>query len=200
MPKYFRIRKMDIVDVPAVAALVKEFSLYMHALGETSDLKLDAESLERDGFGTEPAFQGIVAEESPLISGFLLYHSGYDTDAACRLVFVVDLFVTKRAQGQGIGFALMTEALRAGLARMQEIGGAQPGDRTMVDALLPALDALVDQGLPAAARAAREGADRTARMTRAKAGRSAYINADQLAGNVDPGAEAVARLLEQLAH
>ncbi|MBS0225946.1 MAG: GNAT family N-acetyltransferase [Proteobacteria bacterium] len=117
MPKYFRIRKMDIVDVPAVAALVKEFSLYMHALGETSDLKLDAESLERDGFGTEPAFQGIVAEESPLISGFLLYHSGYDTDAACRLVFVVDLFVTKRAQGQGIGFALMTEAKAIALAQ-----------------------------------------------------------------------------------
>lgn len=93
----------------------------------------------------------------------------------------------------------LTEALRVGLARMQEIGGAQPGDRTMVDALLPALDALAVQGLPAAARAAREGADRTARMTRAKAGRSAYINADQLTGHVDPGAEAVARLLEHLA-
>ena len=36
----------------------------------------------------------------------------------------------------------MRETLKAGLARMQEIGGAQVGDRTMVDALAPALEAL----------------------------------------------------------
>ena len=92
----------------------------------------------------------------------------------------------------------LAEALRAGLTRMQEIGGASPGDRMMVDALLPAIERL-SQGLPAAAGAARDGADRTAQMTRAKAGRSAYINADQLKGHVDPGAEAVARLFEHLA-
>ncbi|MCA0846254.1 dihydroxyacetone kinase subunit DhaK [Salipiger thiooxidans] len=46
---------------------------------------------------------------------------------------------------------------------------------------------------------AENGADRTATMEAAKAGRSAYINADQLKGEVDPGAEAVARLFESLA-
>ncbi len=93
----------------------------------------------------------------------------------------------------------MTEALKAGLQRMQEIGGAHPGDRTMVDALYPALEALATGGLAAAAHAARTGADLTAGMTRAKAGRSAYINAAQLTGHTDPGAEAVARLFEHLA-
>jgi len=91
----------------------------------------------------------------------------------------------------------MREALKTGLARMQEIGGARPGDRTMIDALAPALDALAD-GLPAAATAARSGANSTAAMLRANAGRSAYINADQLRGQIDPGAEAVARLFERL--
>ncbi|OYU38234.1 MAG: dihydroxyacetone kinase [Pseudorhodobacter sp. PARRP1] len=92
----------------------------------------------------------------------------------------------------------MREALQAGLARMRQIGGANPGDRTMVDALLPALDAL-DHGLGHAAKAARDGANYTATLTTAKAGRSTYINADQLSGHVDPGAEAVARLFEHLA-
>lgn len=46
---------------------------------------------------------------------------------------------------------------------------------------------------------AENGADRTATMEAAKAGRSAYINADQLNGQVGPGAEAVARLFESLA-
>ncbi|MEQ9260877.1 MAG: dihydroxyacetone kinase subunit DhaK [Roseovarius sp.] len=91
----------------------------------------------------------------------------------------------------------LREALNAGLKRMQEIGGAEPGDRTMIDALQPALENL-SAGLPQAARAAREGADRTAEMATAKAGRSAYINAEQLKGHVDPGAEAVARLFERL--
>ena len=92
----------------------------------------------------------------------------------------------------------LREALQDGLDRMREIGGANPGDRTMIDALLPALDALKD-GLKEAAFAARKGADYTATLTTAKAGRATYINAEQLKGHVDPGAEAVARLFEALA-
>lgn len=94
--------------------------------------------------------------------------------------------------------AAMTQALQAGLSRMQEIGGAKTGDRTMIDALSPALEAL-DSDLPAAAAAARKGADATASILKAKAGRSAYIGAAQLEGHIDPGAEAVARLFEVLA-
>jgi len=92
----------------------------------------------------------------------------------------------------------MRSALQAGLERMQEIGGAKPGDRTMIDALMPALDALED-GLPPAAKAARAGANHTATLTKANAGRASYINAEQLEGHIDPGAEAVARLFEHLA-
>lgn len=106
------------------------------------------------------------------------------------------IFFTATGDAASSGLS-MRGALQAGLERMQQIGGAEPGDRTMVDALKPALEAL-DEGLAAAAEAARVGADRTASMVKANAGRAAYINADQLRGNVDPGAEAVARLLEQL--
>jgi ATP-dependent dihydroxyacetone kinase len=89
------------------------------------------------------------------------------------------------------------DALKAGLDRIQQVGGARPGDRTMIDALLPAFEALRD-GMAAAAKAARQGADQTATITHAKAGRASYIAADQLAGHNDPGAEAVALLFEQL--
>jgi dihydroxyacetone kinase len=92
----------------------------------------------------------------------------------------------------------LAESLLEGLSRMQEIGGAGIGDRTMVDALLPALLSL-NLGLPQAAKAAREGADDTASMLKARSGRASYVGADQLAGHVDPGAEAVARLFEALA-
>jgi dihydroxyacetone kinase len=70
----------------------------------------------------------------------------------------------------------------------------------MIDALAPALAALVSgRSIAEAAIAAREGANATAMMTRAKAGRSSYVSATNLQGIVDPGAEAVACLLEGLA-
>jgi ATP-dependent dihydroxyacetone kinase len=89
------------------------------------------------------------------------------------------------------------DALKAGLSRIQQVGGAGPGDRTMIDALAPALQAL-PSGLAASAIAARKGANHTATIKRAKAGRASYISESNLAGHNDPGAEAVARLFEEL--
>ncbi|MCF8502033.1 MAG: dihydroxyacetone kinase subunit DhaK, partial [Rhodospirillum sp.] len=63
------------------------------------------------------------------------------------------------------------ESLSAGLDRIQQVGGARPGDRTMIDALAPALTHL-GTGFATAATAARAGADLTATIGRAKAGRA----------------------------
>ncbi len=94
--------------------------------------------------------------------------------------------------------APVPEALRRGLERVSEVGGAKVGDRTMIDALSPALNALPN-GMAAAADAARTGADATASIHRAKAGRAAYVPAENLKGHNDPGAEAVALVFEGLA-
>jgi|TARA_B110000093_G_C12950535_1_gene402360 dihydroxyacetone kinase len=88
-------------------------------------------------------------------------------------------------------------ALKSGLERMQQVGGAEIGDRTMVDALHPALEVL-HLGVSEASDAARKGANHTATIIKAKVGRASYINAEQLEGNIDPGAEAVARLFKHL--
>ncbi|SFH94197.1 dihydroxyacetone kinase subunit DhaK [Albimonas pacifica] len=106
------------------------------------------------------------------------------------------IFFAAAGDGSAAGKDLVG-ALRAGLDRVQQVGGAQPGDRTLVDALKPALEAL-PRGLAAAAAAARAGADATAAITHARAGRASYLSAESLAGHNDPGAEAVARLFERL--
>ncbi|MDG1459587.1 MAG: dihydroxyacetone kinase subunit DhaK [Pseudoprimorskyibacter sp.] len=107
------------------------------------------------------------------------------------------IFFTAAGDAAASG-APMAQAYKAGLGRMQRIGGAELGDRTMVDALSPALDVLITEGVTKAALAARRGADYTARLSTAKAGRSAYVSEEQLIGHIDPGAEAVARLFECL--
>ena len=91
-------------------------------------------------------------------------------------------------------------ALSEGLLRIQHYGGAKEGDRTMLDALIPAVAALkAGENLAAAAAAARRGADRTATMKIARAGRSSYIPEASLQGVPDPGAVAMASVFEALA-
>jgi ATP-dependent dihydroxyacetone kinase len=93
-----------------------------------------------------------------------------------------------------------TIAFLEGLNKVKEYGGAKLGDRTMIDALEPALHALAKgKTLQVAATLARQGAEATAKMQKAAAGRASYVPSDSLGGIVDPGAEAVAVLFEALA-
>ncbi len=98
------------------------------------------------------------------------------------------------------GFAA---ALRAGVGGVQERGKAALGDKTMLDALLPACDAMeaalaggadLVGGLQAAVEAATEGRDATAPMV-ARKGRASYLG-ERSAGHVDPGATSSVLLLE----
>ncbi len=89
-------------------------------------------------------------------------------------------------------------ALEAGVERMGFYGGARAGFRTMLDAWLPASQALLQgQGLVGAAIAARQGVEATRDMA-ALAGRANYVPAELTKGHPDPGAEAVATSLEAL--
>jgi dihydroxyacetone kinase len=92
----------------------------------------------------------------------------------------------------------LPEALLSGLAQMKQYGGADLGDRTLIDALQPALEALQKGDLKAAAQAAQAGADATAKMVKAGAGRSSYVNKENLDGVTDPGAVAVAEVFKPL--
>lgn len=81
------------------------------------------------------------------------------------------------------------EAFREGTAAIATLGDAKPGDRTMLDALQPAADALASGGLETAVEAARAGAAATASMA-PRRGRSSYLG-ERAMGVPDPGAEAV---------
>jgi triose/dihydroxyacetone kinase / FAD-AMP lyase (cyclizing) len=97
-------------------------------------------------------------------------------------------------------------AFRSGCAAIAELGGAAPGDRTMLDALLPAAAAFQDgvssrrtraDALRSAADAAAEGVRATAGIL-PRRGRSSYLN-ERALGHPDPGAEAIAVVLGALA-
>ncbi|MBP1859251.1 dihydroxyacetone kinase subunit DhaK [Rhizobium herbae] len=111
---------------------------------------------------------------------------------------LLSIFFTAAGKASGDG-ASLAASLLAGLDRMTFYGGAHPGDRTMVDALSPALHAMSITGVRAAADEARKGAEATRAMRKAKAGRSAYIGESDLDGVMDPGAHAVAEAFAAVA-
>lgn len=88
------------------------------------------------------------------------------------------------------------QALRAGVDAVMALGGAAPGDKTMIDALVPAVDALGD-GFTAARAAAEEGAVATTPL-QARKGRASYLG-ERSIGHQDPGATSSALLIAGLA-
>jgi dihydroxyacetone kinase len=88
------------------------------------------------------------------------------------------------------------DAFEGAIAALQDIGGARPGDRTMLDALVPASVAWRQNGWPAGASAAEAAAEATASM-RPKMGRAAYLG-DRAMGQPDGGAVAVAIWLKAI--
>ncbi|MEU5143119.1 dihydroxyacetone kinase subunit DhaL [Streptomyces sp. NPDC021139] len=89
----------------------------------------------------------------------------------------------------------LAEALRVGVDAVRTLGGAAPGDKTMVDALVPAVDALGDS-FAAARTAAVDGAEATTPM-QARKGRASYLG-ERSIGHQDPGATSAALLFEAL--
>lgn len=111
---------------------------------------------------------------------------------------LMSIFFTAAGQAVHDGKPL-PEALLRGLKQMKHYGGADLGDRTLIDALQPALEALQAQGLEAAVAAAKKGAADTATMQKAGAGRSSYVNSQNLEGVTDPGAVAIAEVFAAIA-
>ncbi|WP_329123884.1 dihydroxyacetone kinase subunit DhaL [Streptomyces sp. NBC_01353] len=87
-------------------------------------------------------------------------------------------------------------ALTAGVAAVAQLGGAQVGDKTMLDALVPATE-----GLGESFAAARDAAERGALATvplQARKGRASYLG-ERSIGHQDPGATSSALLIAALA-
>jgi phosphoenolpyruvate---glycerone phosphotransferase subunit DhaL len=98
------------------------------------------------------------------------------------------------------------QAMSSGVQGLMNRGKAVVGEKTMVDAWVPALEALKSTGaddtlnaaLDRAVKAAKQGADSTVPLVATK-GRASYLG-ERSAGHMDPGACSTVLLLEALQH
>jgi len=98
------IRKSKKEDMVQVYKLIKALAEF-EKLGD--QVKIDAETLEKDGFSESPAFTCLIAEVSDgYIMGYALYYTCYSTWLG-KSIFLEDLYVQPAYRGNGIGKQMM---------------------------------------------------------------------------------------------
>ncbi len=132
---------------------------------------------------------------------------GIDGGAAGPLLGTFFTGMASSADPAGSGEAESTVAtLEGGLAALQQVSKAKIGDKTMIDALSPAIEAFrretersanAVEAFDAAALAARKGAESTKQFA-ARYGRAKFLGA-RTVGHQDPGATSIALMFEAFA-
>jgi len=165
------------------------------------------ESLAR---GFEEAEKRLAACESR-IPGVLFAVAGRALIAGCGGAAgpIVGTFFSEagRAAGQApeVGLPELARMFRAGYGGVRRRGGAEPGQKTVLDALLPAtaaLEAAAEEGVPLAeafgraAEAAEKGAEQTAGMI-ARQGKARYLG-ERSVGHPDAGACSMALIVRAI--
>jgi len=196
-------------------------NLYQKIDGQKAELsKLDTEIGDGDhGFSLAKGFKSLVdklPEYSKLDTGEMLKKCGFEliktVGGAAGAVFGTFFtgqavyYVSHLKDRETLSLSDFTGMLSEALTQVKKRGGAQPGDKTMIDALEPAVEALtaaVESGagfaeaFGSAAEAAEAGAEKTRNMV-AKKGRSKNVGERGL-GYKDPGAASMALIFKTMA-
>ena len=199
------------MDAAALSAWLREFAALVAA---NKDLLTDLDSAIGDAdHGTNmdrgmTAVLGALDGEAPGTPAALLKRTGMTlvstVGGASGPLYGTAFLRMAAAAGDAaeLDGQSLAKVLRAGLDGVVARGKAEPGDKTMIDALAPAVDALeaalaagqpVGEALRAAVRAAEQGRDATIPMV-ARKGRASYLG-ERSAGHQDPGATSVTLLL-----
>ena len=166
-----------------------------HAVNMDRGMQAVVDEIEADRAGTAPS------ELFKTVGTTLVKTVGGTSGALYGTFFL--RFGTTCPPGPEFLPAEFANALRAGLEGVVHRGKAEAGDKTMFDALAPAIEALDDKlatgldlapALEAAVAAANAGRDATVPML-ARKGRASYLG-ERSIGHQDPGATSVALLIE----
>ena len=109
------VRRATIDDADTLLRLVRRLA---EAQDAAHEMTATTDDLRRDGFGSAPCFEALLAETddgSPI--GLALYYFTYSTWAGRAKLYVEDLFVDPAFRGCGLGRRLMTALARIALDR-----------------------------------------------------------------------------------
>jgi GNAT superfamily N-acetyltransferase len=100
------IRTATAADVPQILAFVRALATYERA---PDAVEATEECLLRDGFGPQPFFRCLIAEQDGHPAGFALFFFNYSTWMGRPGIYLEDIFVEPAFRGHGIGKALLKQ-------------------------------------------------------------------------------------------
>ena len=106
-------------DAPLIHALLSEM-----AEAEGGSIGGGVAALLRHGFGPEPRFRVLLAQEQAVTLGFCLFLPEYSSWRGAMGVFVQDIYVRPGARGKGLGRGLLAATLAAPAATTPPCGSA----------------------------------------------------------------------------
>ena len=104
------IRNGEKEDLSTVLELIRELAIYEN---EPDQVVNTVQMMNEDGFGLNPVFRFIVAEDESGVIGTSIYYYRYSTWKGKRL-YLEDLIVTENKRGIGAGKLLFEETVRTG--------------------------------------------------------------------------------------
>ena len=114
------LRAATPADIPQILTFIKGLALYERAPHEVT---ATPEGLLRDGFGPQPFYHCLIAEDDGAPAGFALFFFNYSTWKGQPGVYLEDLYVEPEFRGRGIGKALLKRvaafAVDRGCQRLQ---------------------------------------------------------------------------------
>jgi GNAT superfamily N-acetyltransferase len=114
------IRTASKADIPQILAFIRALAAYER---EPEAVQATEAGLLRDGFGPNPFYQCLIAEEDGVAAGFALYFFNYSTWLGHPGIYLEDLYVKPECRGRGVGKALLKEvasiAAEKGCGRLQ---------------------------------------------------------------------------------
>jgi GNAT superfamily N-acetyltransferase len=114
------IRTATEADVPEILAFVRALAAYERA---PDAVKATEEDLRAHGFGPNPYFHCLIAEQDGRPAGFAFYFFDYSTWIGRPGIYLEDIFVYPEFRGLGIGKSLLQRvaaiAVEKGCARLK---------------------------------------------------------------------------------
>lgn len=114
------IRAAERRDIPQILTFIRALAEYEREPDAVTATEAD---LERDGFGPNPFFNCLIAEDDGRPAGFAFYFFNYSTWLGRPGLYLEDLFVMPEFRGRGVGRALLQRvaaiAVEKGCPRLQ---------------------------------------------------------------------------------
>jgi len=99
------IREACREDVGTILYLIRELAEYEKELDKVETTE---EDILRDGFGSEPKFNCLIAEKDGKPAGFAIYFFKWSTWTGRATLHLEDLFVLSTGRKDGVGTALLS--------------------------------------------------------------------------------------------